>query len=333
MAQMSRSPTAAYDVEASPAAVLIAGCDERGGAVARMMDAAGIRTRATMDFSQAGVQLADHGGLDLIVIEAERAPEDLLDPVLVRADAMARERPLRVVASVTITQLDIAATHLLGRRTQLLCAPDEAERAAALALACAQIRTQSGGGGAIPVMDDARREGEVARLRRLNEEVARIADTLARLTRGEDSSAFPRETGESRRGAVRAPGSDYRGPADAEPVDASAQEIRAVIRSRRLREQFFADGLFADPAWDMLLDLYAAELERRPVSVSSLCIAASVPPTTALRWIGTMHDAGLFERHADPSDRRRAYIALSAKGLDGVRGYVAAVKRLGLTLV
>jgi DNA-binding MarR family transcriptional regulator len=332
MAEMSQSSTAAYDVDAAPAAVLIAGSEERGGVAARMMDAAGIRTRATMDFSQAGVQLADHGGLDLIVIEAERAPEELLDPVLARADAMARERPLSVVASVTMKQLDIAAAHLLGRRTQLLCAPDEAERAAALALACAQIRTRAGGGRAIPVMDDARREGEVARLRRLNEEVARIADTLARLTRGEDSPAFPRE-GESRHGAVRAPGSDYRGPASAEPVDASAQEIRAVIRSRRLREQFFADGLFADPAWDMLLDLYAAELERRPVSVSSLCIAASVPPTTALRWIGTMHDAGLFERHADPSDRRRAYIALSAKGLDGVRGYVAAVKRLGLTLV
>ncbi|RYD47218.1 MAG: hypothetical protein EOP60_17830, partial [Sphingomonadales bacterium] len=126
----------------------------------------------------------------------------------------------------------------------------------------------------------------------------------------------------------------YRGPADqASEADTNAQEIRTVIRSRRLRAQFFQDELFADPAWDMLLDLFAAGLERRQVSVSSLCIAAAVPPTTALRWIGTMHDAGLFERHADPSDRRRAYIGLSAKGLEGMRAYVSAAKRAGLGLV
>ena len=82
----------------------------------------------------------------------------------------------------------------------------------------------------------------------------------------------------------------------------------------------------------MLLDLYASELERRQVSVSSLCIAAAVPPTTALRWIGTLHDAALFERRADPTDRRRAYIGLSQKGMDSMHSYIAAVRRAGLTL-
>ena len=80
----------------------------------------------------------------------------------------------------------------------------------------------------------------------------------------------------------------------------------------------------------MLLDLYAARLEGSRVSVSSLCIAASVPPTTALRWIGTMHDAGLFEREADPGDRRRAHITLSARAAEAMRGYFTAVARLGL---
>ena len=105
---------------------------------------------------------------------------------------------------------------------------------------------------------------------------------------------------------------------------------RKFYQLRRRRAAYFDPMLFAEPAWDMLLDLYASELERRQVSVSSLCIAAAVPPTTALRWIGTLHDAGLFERKADPSDRRRAYIALSQKGLDGMRAYIAAVKRQGL---
>src|SRR3546814_2543305 len=76
-----------------------------------------------------------------------------------------------------------------------------------------------------------------------------------------------------------------------------------MLRQRRMREQYFPADLFADPAWDMLLDLYAARLEHQPVSVSSLCIAAAVPATTALRWIKTMTEAGLFVREADPQDR------------------------------
>ncbi|MBX9729098.1 MAG: MarR family winged helix-turn-helix transcriptional regulator, partial [Sphingopyxis sp.] len=81
--------------------------------------------------------------------------------------------------------------------------------------------------------------------------------------------------------------------------------VRRALQERRLREQFFPADMFSDPAWDILLDLYAAQLEGQTVAVSSLCIAAAVPSTTALRWIKTMTDAGMLERHDDPQDRRR----------------------------
>jgi len=48
-----------------------------------------------------------------------------------------------------------------------------------------------------------------------------------------------------------------------------------------MRARYFRDELFADPAWDMLLDLLQAEIAQLRVPVSSLCIAASVPATTA----------------------------------------------------
>jgi DNA-binding MarR family transcriptional regulator len=76
----------------------------------------------------------------------------------------------------------------------------------------------------------------------------------------------------------------------------------------------------------MLLDLYAARLERRPVSVSSLCIAAAVPATTALRWIKTMTDAGLFVREADPNDGRRIFIALADGAADAMTRYFEALE-------
>ncbi len=118
------------------------------------------------------------------------------------------------------------------------------------------------------------------------------------------------------------------------PIESSApvdpRDVRNLIRARRMRDNHFAGALFADPGWDMLLDLFAAELEHRRVSVSSLCIAAAVPGTTALRWIANMVDLGLFERQADPLDRRRAYIVLSRRARDAMTGYFDAVRRAGL---
>jgi len=91
-----------------------------------------------------------------------------------------------------------------------------------------------------------------------------------------------------------------------------------MIKARRLREHYFEAELFADPAWDMLLDLMAARLEGMKVSVSSLCIAANVPPTTALRWIKTMTDNVIFERRADHLDKRRVFIDLSDRAMESM---------------
>lgn len=98
---------------------------------------------------------------------------------------------------------------------------------------------------------------------------------------------------------------------DASPSPVTAEAVRATIRARRLRESYFSADLFADPAWDMMLDLFAARLEGKPVSVSSLCTAAGVPPTTALRWIGLLEKRGHFTRSADPKDGRRVLVGLT----------------------
>ena len=82
----------------------------------------------------------------------------------------------------------------------------------------------------------------------------------------------------------------------------------------------------------MLLDLYAADAEDMPVSVSSLCIASAVAPTTALRWIARMTEDGLLERHPDATDRRRAFMALTDVARLGMRGYLVGLRRAGLTI-
>ncbi len=105
-------------------------------------------------------------------------------------------------------------------------------------------------------------------------------------------------------------------PACEAKLAVTAELVRSIIRARKLREEYFGAGLFADPGWDMLLDLLWARLEGRRVAVSSLCIAAAVPSTTALRWIKTLESRSLIERQRDPSDGRRVYVQLTEQAAD-----------------
>src|SRR3546814_13389087 len=100
-----------------------------------------------------------------------------------------------------------------------------------------------------------------------------------------------------------------------------------------MRTRFFDGALFADPAWDMLLDLTAARAEHVRVSVTSLCIASGVPPTTALRWISQMVDVGLFVRTEDGVDKRRAFIALSDHAAAAMARYFAELGKAAAKVV
>jgi len=101
--------------------------------------------------------------------------------------------------------------------------------------------------------------------------------------------------------------------------------LSRLIRERREREQCFDADLFADPAWDILLDLAHASATGRRLCVTAVCIGSGVPTTTALRWIGLLIDAGLVEREDDPFDRRRGWLALTEAGRDAMDGYLARV--------
>ncbi len=61
--------------------------------------------------------------------------------------------------------------------------------------------------------------------------------------------------------------------------------VRKIIRTRAERSEFLPSHLFADPAWNMLLDLILTDILSQRISVTSLCIASNVPAATALRWI------------------------------------------------
>ncbi|SFN99855.1 hypothetical protein [Sphingomonas sp. OK281] len=259
------------------------------------------------DHATPHVIAVEAGGVDPAML-AERLPEIVEQAAKLRAG---------LVVALGVDEIDVVAAATLGGSTRLLVDPTVGDCVAAIVVAAEAARIPTG-------VFDVHRETDGTRLERLNTEVARIAEALARLTRAEIESDVPAApiVGDrtSRYGAP---------PALTEP---SAADVRRAIRARRLRDQFFGAMLFEDPGWDMLLDLYAAELERGRVSVSSLCIAAAVAPTTALRWIARMTDTGLFERRPDLLDRRRAFMVLSDRASEAMRGYIVATRGADLRI-
>lgn len=175
-------------------------------------------------------------------------------------------------------------------------------------------------------LHDPARENEIVSLHRISNELADFAQTLARIAE-QDGSAQVRERPVSFRPAPQGLFDPFGKGREVES-QARPQDVRAIIKLRRMRDRYFQPDLFADPGWDIMLDLYAAQQEAKQVSVSSLCIAAAVPPTTALRWITNMTASGLLVRVQDPDDARRVFIELSPGAHEQLDAYFAAAGNL-----
>ncbi|MBX7496582.1 MarR family transcriptional regulator [Qipengyuania sp. 6B39] len=253
---------------------------------------------------------------DVVLIDcAEDTAESLA--LLARLDMRAGKAGAQLVVSTTMGALDAVFGCFSFSAPQILVDPCRSERVIALGRVLAHVPNLR-----------LRELGEEDRLMllRLTEQVGRIAERLEKLPPGQRAQG----------GAFRfeSPSPTWRGEEQDHLVERSgkrrpqlpdAAAIRQVIKHRQARARFFDGDLFADPAWDILLDLSAARAERLQVSVTSLCIASGVPATTALRWIAQMVDAGLLVRVADPQDRRRAYIALADNTAEAMARYFAEV--------
>ena len=294
------APEALESIEygAEPSVLLFADSDAAFGRARRGAERAGCRIVGSDNIDRALGRLDEQAHVDLVLVEADTESPALV-PLLDRLNHDAREHRYRSVVVGPEQLIDTIDARTPHRDVVHLCRPSEIDRVANVALA--SLRR-------LPQLRD-RDEGRHEILQQISDEVARIAGMLAALAQEEAGEAVEEGGGK-----------------DGPPLDAGT--IRAIIRARRLRDRYFKGGIFADPAWDMMLDLMAARLERHRVAVSSLCIAAAVPPTTALRWIKTLTERGVFVRCADPSDGRRVYIELSDEAARALASYIRAAQRI-----
>ena len=264
--------------------------------IAELADGAGMRIAGSCSLDDAADRLEIQAAVGLVWLDCgNERPGDALFERLARLS----DSGTAIVVEIAPTLIDLVDSALPDGAVQILVDPRSAERAAALSLAIANDLHPSR-------VSDVGRDNAV-RLRQLSDEVGRIAASLARLSTVPDRADGPvvakRQFGEV--------------------PQLDGEKVRAVIRARRLRSRYFSEDIFADPAWDMLLDLLQAEIAQHRVPVSSLCIAAAVPATTALRWIRTMTEADLFRRRADPHDGRRIFVELSPTASMAMRQYFA----------
>lgn len=290
----------------APQAELVLIADDAAGRLAVQGIAAATERSAAdpITVATAARTLATWSPATAAVLLDAGADVDGLDALLPLLSDAARTRGVPVLIITTRQAIDSLGTAAIDPMLTVLADPREGE--AEGLLAALLRRTQRVPSAHAPNGSDD--------LAAVAAQARALADALGALNTGA-GPALP---------AVGSDTSEPGGEGEADPA-----MIRALLKARRLRDSFFPPALFGEPAWDMLLDLALARIEGKRVAVSSLCIAAAVPATTALRWIAALCEEKLFERHADPADRRRVFIALSDKAATGMARYLAAVRRSG----
>jgi hypothetical protein len=322
----------------SPADDFSYGCADDGAGlparVAIFAEDEGLRRQIGADLGGAGFRSIDGGSLrallegpiallgDVVVVDCavtgSRGIDGMMLAGLARLDMRVARSGAKLIVATNLAGLDDVFAVLDQSHPQILVSPSRAERV----IAVGRVMGEAGAAR----LREMSEEDRVALLR-LSQQVEAIAHSLDRLGHGAPREPsvfgdFKRDYGAPEPSALSGFAT---GPANG-PTLPDPQVVRQIIANRQARGRFFDPELFGDPAWDMLLDLTAAHGEGARVSVTSLCIAAGVPATTALRWLTQMVESGIFVRVPDPADRRRAFIALSEKAMAAMSGYFANLR-------
>ena len=103
--------------------------------------------------------------------------------------------------------------------------------------------------------------------------------------------------------------------------------IRIELELLRLRRRLIGDDQ-GDPVWAMVLELCAARLENRTLSVTSLCLASGLPVTTALRRLDELERDGHIKRTPDKDDRRRVFVVLQTEFYERALSQIEVMHRI-----
>ena len=98
-----------------------------------------------------------------------------------------------------------------------------------------------------------------------------------------------------------------------------------MLALRKLRGEYLYRAMFGEPAYDMLLGLYIAESDERPITAARLANIAGVAQSSAARWIEYLVAKDLIERERHPAHKRASILKLSPRGREALDSLFAAM--------
>lgn len=151
----------------------------------------------------------------------------------------------------------------------------------------------------------------------------------------EDESACSRGEGGRQGERTLEPEGSGRSAVDAACIFSAGQPsygsyARSIVEGRARIRRYLSSELFSDPAFDMILDLYASEEEGLKPTVGSVAKAARVPATTGLRYVAALEKEGFLERRTDPLDKRRVLLKLLPAAKEAMRLYLEDISSIPL---
>ena len=122
---------------------------------------------------------------------------------------------------------------------------------------------------------------------------------------------------------------DYRPAASATAIDHGQERAQArawadrLYAERRRRDALFPDALFGEPAWDLLLAMFAAREKGQAMILCRAYKAAGVSDTTGRRLLDRMEEEGLITRRRAPRSRKMRIVELTDMAIERLVDYLA----------
>ncbi|MEZ5713427.1 MAG: hypothetical protein R3E11_12460 [Sphingobium sp.] len=233
----------------NPSILIFADAEELRDGFANLASHADFRILGSASLADASMRLSAIIDVDVIML-ACRGDEPGLDVILARLDMISANNGTMLCVIADFAGLDAVHAVVDSPRSTILCAPNTAELLSVMTLMTQDIycdeRLRDSGNdqsGSYPESGDHR-------IDKLTDDLNRLTRTIEALVQNRMLGHFP-PMSETPSGAV-AVQSPERTYSSLPPANIgggsklSAQQVRAVLRARRLRDQILSGDLFAD---------------------------------------------------------------------------------------
>lgn len=104
--------------------------------------------------------------------------------------------------------------------------------------------------------------------------------------------------------------------ADEETLTTLLTKSQMLDNIRKKRDAFNSPlGLFRDPSWEILLQVFSSHLGGSEVSISNLCDDLQFPVSTARRWIQILENNGFVRIVGDRSEDSQCFVVLTDQAI------------------